>query len=178
MSWVAIALFSNSEKAKPLQQRLQVNGIAADLHGESPLAMMWFVSKREAGVRLMVPADQFERAEQRLQESDRQGALRDAIRCPECMSLRVLYPQYALNSLLTNLLLGLASVVGLVERDVYCQDCHYTWPKQGTRPRRNRPHLAPYYFIEGVKQTTLSPPSPAAPSRPLPEAGPDQKKAA
>jgi hypothetical protein len=68
------------------------------------------------------------------------------------------YPQYARHSLLTNLAMGLLAEVGLVEKDYYCEDCHYTWPKQGMRARRNRSHTAPYYFIEGVEQTTLPPP--------------------
>lgn len=166
MSWIPVALFSNSERAKPLQQRLHGANISAEVHGQSPLAIMWFVPRREAGARLLVAADQFEGAEQHLREWDSQGALRDAIRCPECKSLRVRYPQYAEHSLLTNLLAGLATVVGLVEKDYYCEDCHFTWPKHGLRHRRSRPHLAPYYFIEGVEQTTLQPAGPAAPLEP------------
>ena len=154
MTWVPIALFSSPERAKPLQERFLGAKLAAQLQGESPLARMWFVPKREAGVRLMVPAEQFETAEQRLREWDAQGALREAIRCPECHSLRVRYPQYAEHSLLTNVIAGLATTVGLVEKDFFCEDCHFTWPREGSHPRRNRPHLAPYYFIEGAEQTT------------------------
>ncbi len=178
MSWMPIALFSSPDKARPLQQRLQAAGIPARLRGESPLARMWFVGSREAGERLLVPADQFGRAEEHLREWDAQGLLRNAVRCPECKSLRVEYPQYTDKSLLTNLLLGLGTAVGIVERDFYCQDCHYTWPRHGTQPRRGRPHLAPYYFIEGVEQTTLPPLSPAPPPAAPQEEGPDQQKAA
>jgi hypothetical protein len=177
MSLFPIALFTSVEKARPLQQRFQEAGVAAKLRCESPLARMWFVPQREAGEQVLVPTDQIAPAERLLSEWDRQGLLREAIRCPECKSLRVLYPQYAENSLLTNLLVGLAATLHLVERDFYCEDCHYTWPKHGPRARRDRPHMAPYYFIEGVEQTTLSPQAPAA-SPPAQEEPPEQRKAA
>jgi len=83
-----------------------------------------------------------------------EGALGQAIRCPECQSLRVDYPQYARHSLLTNLALGFLGQLGLVEKDYYCENCHFTWPKDGTRPRSDRAHQAPFYFIEGVEKTT------------------------
>lgn len=174
MSMFSVALFSSPEKARPLQQQLQAAGIPAQLRCESPLAKMWFVPRRETGEQVLVPADRIAPTERLLDEWDRQGQLRDAIRCPECKSLRVLYPQYAEHSLLTNLLLGLASTVGIVERDFYCEDCHYTWPREGTRPRRQRPHLAPYYFIEGIEQTSLAAPTPP----PADEHPPEEQKAA
>ena len=83
------------------------------------------------------------------------GALRDAIHCPECGSLRVDYPQFTRKSLLTNLTMGVAANVGLVDKEFYCEDCHFTWPKHGTKPRRDRHNMAPYYFIEGVDQSAL-----------------------
>jgi transposase-like protein len=105
-------------------------------------------------LRLEVPSSQFEQAEQLLLDWDStEGAMREAIRCPECKSLRVDYPQFTRKSLLTNLAVGLAAEVGVVEKQYYCQDCHFTWPREGTKPRRDRQHLAPYYFIEGVEQT-------------------------
>jgi hypothetical protein len=157
MNRISVALFSHAPKAEPIRQRLVEAGIPAEIHSKPLLRRMWFISNSEAGARLEVPAEHFERAEQLLLDWDAaEGALREAIRCPECKSLRVLYPQFAQNSLLTNLAMGLLATTGLVEKDYYCEDCHFTWPKEGTVPRRNRPHLAPYYFIEGVEQTALA----------------------
>ena len=161
MNRIPVALFSNRAKAEPIQQRLFQAGVAAEIHDELRLEKLWFVPKRGAGSRLEVPAGQFERAEQLLLDWDAaEGTMREAIRCPECKSLRVDYPQFTRNSLLTNLALGLMTEVGLVEKHYYCQDCHYTWPKEGTQPRRNRPNMAPYYFMEGVEQTTRNQPGP------------------
>jgi transposase-like protein len=148
-----VALFSDRAKAEPLQKRLRDAGLSAEIHDELRLQKLWFVSKPYTGIRLEVPADQFERAEQLLLDFDAtEGALREAIRCPECRSLRVEYPQFTRKSLLTNLSLGLAAQLGLVEKDYYCQDCHFTWPREGTRSSRKKPHQAPYYFIDGAAQ--------------------------
>ncbi len=153
MDRMAVALFSNREKAEPVKERLRQAGFAAELHDELRLRKLWFLPSHSAGVRVAVPADQFEAAEQKLLDWDAaEGALREAIRCPECRSLRVQYPQFTPRTLLTNVFLGLAAEIGLVEKDYYCEDCHFTWPREGYRPRPDRPHMAPYYFIEGVEQ--------------------------
>ena len=159
MMRMPVAIFSSRTKAEPLQKRLAEAGIQAEIHDELRLEKLWFVSKPGAGVRLEVPAIQFERAEQLLLDWDRsEGTLREAIHCPECRSLLVDYPQFTRKSMLTNLAMGLAAELRLVEKEYYCQVCHYTWPKEGTKPRRDRPHMAPYYFIEGIEQTRLQPP--------------------
>lgn len=169
MNRIPVALFSNRTSAEQLQNRLRQAGVPAEVHDELGLEKLWFASKPQTGVRLEVPAEQFERSEQLLIDWDtNEGAGHDAIRCPECRSFRVHFPQFARHSLLTNLGLGLMSTVGLIDREYYCEDCHFTWPREGSRPRRNRPHLAPYYFIEGIEQTT----------RPKPAENPEQRKAA
>jgi hypothetical protein len=157
MSMMRVALFGNRAQAEPVVQRLREQGFEASVNEGPTLTKLWFVSKQAAGARVEVPADQFEKAQQFLLDWDSaENALAEAIRCPECQSLRVDYPQYAKNSLLTNLALGLFAEIGLIEKNYYCEDCHFNWPKEGKRARRDRSHLAPFYFIEGVEQTTLA----------------------
>ncbi|HEV2207938.1 MAG TPA: hypothetical protein VG167_04140 [Verrucomicrobiae bacterium] len=160
MTRMSLALFQERTKAEPICDRLTREGFNPELHDYAPQGALWFTSPRKAGVRLQVPAEQFERAEQFLLDWDAaEGALRDAIRCPQCRSLRVEYPQYAHNSLLTNLAMGASAEVGIIEKDYYCEDCHYTWPKPGpVRPAQA--HSAPDYFLEGV------PPKPKKPAKP------------
>jgi hypothetical protein len=160
-----VALFSSGAKAEPIQSRLWKAGISAEVHDELRMEKLWFVPKAGAGSRLEVPANQFERAELLLLDWDaKEGLMREAIRCPECKSLRVDYPQFTRRSLLTNLAIGLAAEVGLIEREYYCQDCHFTWPKEGAKLRPDRPHLAPYYFIEGGEQSMAHPETHPSPS--------------
>jgi hypothetical protein len=152
-----VALFSDRLKAEPVRRRLAQAGFTATFNDGPRLAKLWFVSDKSAETRVEVPAAEFNRAEQFLLDWDTaEGALRQAIRCPECGAFRVDYPQYARHSLLTNLAMGILAQLRLIERDYYCEDCHFTWPKEGFRARRARPHSAPFYFIEGVEQTGVS----------------------
>jgi len=165
MNRIPVVTFSHRAKAEPLQRRLVESGLQAEIHDELRLEKLWFVSKPAAGVRIEVPAHQIERACQLALAWDAaERALCDAIRCPECKSLRVDYPQFTRKSIFTNLAMGLMAELRLVDKEYYCQDCHYTWPKEGAKPSRVRPHMAPYYFIEGVEQTGLQsqPPRPQA----------------
>lgn len=157
MNSMPVALFSDRARAEAVKDRLAMAGFNAQVVERPGLARLWLFAPPGSDVRVEVQPDQFERAEQSLLDWDAsESSLNLAIRCPECGSLRVDYPQYARHSLLTNLAMGVLSQLHLVERDYYCEDCHFTWPKQGTRPRRKRPNLAPYYFMEGVEQTNLA----------------------
>jgi hypothetical protein len=143
MNATSIALFRHQSDAAPLQARLAAAGVLAELHHCTGLD----------GTRIQVPADQFERAYQLLLDWDAaEGALSKAIRCPECKSLRVEYPQYSHKSALPNLLVSVLANIGAMEKEFYCHDCHFMWPKEGTKPSRARPNMAPYYFIEGAAQ--------------------------
>ena len=157
MANIPVALFSHRDAAEAVQQRLQQAGVPVEIHEELGWEKLWFISKARAGIRLEVRAEDFERAQQFLPHLDAERALEGAVRCPECHSLRVDYPQLTRKSLLTNLAIGLAAEIGLVEKEYYCQDCHFTWPREGARPGRDRPHMAPYYFIEGIEQTRRDP---------------------
>jgi hypothetical protein len=166
MNRMPVALFSNRTKAEEIQKRLVESGIPAEVHDELRLEKLWFVSKPATGVRVEVPAPLFERAYQRLLDWDTaNAALSNAIRCPECKSLRVDYPQFTRKFLIPNLAMGLLAAVGALEKEFYCEDCHFTWPKEGTKPSAVRPHMAPYYFIDGVEQTTLQAESSQSESR-------------
>lgn len=157
MSRVPIALFPNLEKAEVLRKRLAEAGIAAEIHNDLHLHKLWFVSKEEAGFRIEVPSDQFDQTERLLTEWDHADplALAAAVRCPECHSLRVEYPQHSGKSMIPNAVVGLLAAVGGVKKHFYCHDCHFSWPREGTQISPTRPNAAPYYFIEGVEQTGL-----------------------
>jgi len=144
MNKVSIALFGRRIDGEQYQRRLKNSGIPADLHDCAGVH----------GVHLEVSADQFEQAYTLLQNWDTaEGGVTGAIRCPECRSLRVDFPQYTHKNALPNFLIGFLANIHVVPKEFYCHDCHFTWPREGTRPSRARPHMAPYYFIEGVPQS-------------------------
>jgi hypothetical protein len=153
MNNITVATFNVPAHAEPLRKRLEQEGIPALVHDDSKLERMWFVSKPLAGVRVDVPERDFERTLKLFKSwGANEEALRDAVRCPECASSRIEYPQFTRKFLLPNLV-GLFSAIGLVQKEYYCQDCHYTWPsKENNRPEKPNPHGAPNYFIEGAGQ--------------------------
>ena len=154
MKRISIARFGSRATAELLRERLAVAGIQAEIHEGSGLEKIHFITKGSAGIRLEVPAEQFTRAQQLLLDWDKaEGVLRDAIRCPECGSLHVDFPQFTHKNFTPNLLVGLFAEIGLLEKDYYCLDCHCAWPQGDAKPRAPRQHMAPYYFIEGIEPT-------------------------
>jgi len=150
MNMVTVATFNVSAHAEPLKQRFERAGIHAEICDESKYEWFWFVTKPVAGIRLKVHKRDFEAARRLLREWDAaaDGALREAVRCPQCGSSRIEYPQFTRKFFLPNLV-GLASVFGVIEKEFFCQECELTWPKDMIlRPPRK--HGAPNYFIEGV----------------------------
>lgn len=147
MNTISVATFSQRPDAEAYQKRLSEAGLTTEVHDFTAIH----------GARIEVPAEQFERAHKMMTDWDAaENGLYGAIRCPDCRSLRVEYPQYTHKSSLPNLLVGLLANIGAVPKEFYCHDCHFTWPKEGTRPSKVRPNVAPYYFVEGVPQSTQS----------------------
>jgi hypothetical protein len=151
MNRIRLALFRDRAQAEPARSGLVEAGIHAEIHDELHLERLWFVTKPTAGARLEVPVKQLDRSLKLLREGDdAQGWLHQAIRCPECASLRIDFPQVTRKSFLTNLAMGLMAELHLVEREYYCEDCHCMWSPQRMR-RRERHHMAPNYFVEGIE---------------------------
>jgi len=149
---IRVALFDNHADAQVFRDRLVRAGVPAECHKEPPLGRLWFVSTKMAGVRLEVPAQDRERSTRLLHKwHSEQGDLGSAVRCPECGSFCVDYPQFTQKSTFTNLAIGLIAGLRLIERQYYCEDCHCLWPKPGKRRHRVRSHVAPNYFLEGLR---------------------------
>ncbi len=158
MNRIRLALFPDRVEAAPIRDSLIKAGIPAEIHCERQMQRLWFVSKSAAGAPLEVPLHRWEEATKLLIEWDAvTGALQRAIRCPECGSLRVDYPQFTRKSFLTNLAMGLMAELRFVERQYYCEECHCMWSKRRTKPvRPGRAHQAPNYFIENVGEDRLA----------------------
>ena len=148
---VTVATFNEREKAEPLRQRLEKSGIHAEVHDEHRFGWLWFVSKPLAGFRLKVHKKDFETAQKLLNGWEAtEGVLQDSVRCPQCKSARVEYPQFTRKGVLPNLV-GLASVIGIIDKEFYCQECQHTWPPvvKHDPPKK---HSAPDYFIEDGRE--------------------------
>src|SRR5436309_2816508 len=94
MNTVPVSTFNRLEPAQQLQRRFQQAGIRALLHDESKLERFWFMSEPLAVIHLEVEKSDYLTARQLLQQWDQaEAVLREAVRCPECASSRVEFPQ-------------------------------------------------------------------------------------
>src|SRR5438552_494269 len=123
MNTIAVATFNELEKAELVRQRLLQAGLHPVIHDESTLQRFWFMSRPSAAEKVEVPKDEFERAEQFLRERDQaEDILHDAVRCPQCKSSRIEYPQFTRKFVLPTLA-ELFVLLRIVPREYYCEDC-------------------------------------------------------
>ncbi len=128
---VTIATFNEAAKAKHLKQRLQEKGVKADIHNEAGMQRMTTLSEPQANAKVMVEEKDFEKTQQLMVEWEKSDPeIGSAIRCPQCHSPRIQYPQLARKFPFVP---GLAMVLlqaGIFPKEFYCEDCHYTWTNQ------------------------------------------------
>jgi len=131
-----VATFNDERPARFLHDRFEQAGIAAKLKDDFFLQRFIFFVKPAATKKVYVDINQFDRARGLLREWDRnEHMLDDAIRCPECRSARVEYPQYT-RKFVTPLIIEWLISFG-AEKNYYCMDCHFTWPND----RKAQPDL-------------------------------------
>src|SRR6266498_2215626 len=92
---VTIATFNDATKARQLKRRFQDAGLRADVHNEAPLQQVGFMSRPQANAKVMVEDTDFESAQNLMVEweatdPDISAAL---VRCPQCSSSNIEYPQ-------------------------------------------------------------------------------------
>jgi transposase-like protein len=131
---VTIATFSEQAKAKRLKERFQQAGVRADIYNEGHLQQAVFLSKPQANVKLQVEDDDFERAQALMVEweasdPDIAAAL---IRCPQCNSSNIEYPQMTRKAI-TPGLVSILWALRILPKEFYCQDCHFTWSNEEER---------------------------------------------
>jgi hypothetical protein len=131
---VTIATYNEQAKAKHLKERFQQAGVKADVNNEANLQTYAFMSKPQANVKVKVEEEDFDRAQQLMVEWEAADPDIGAIRCPQCNSPRIEYPQMTRKFLTP----GLASILFALKvfpKEFYCQDCHFTWTNEADRPR-------------------------------------------
>jgi transposase-like protein len=90
-------------------------------------------------MRVRVPEEELETAKGLLGEWDKEGVMSQAVRCPECGSSRIEYPQFS-RRILGSVFFGLLAAARIIPRKYYCEDCQFTWPDKVT-PKVDRDAL-------------------------------------
>ena len=123
-----MATFNESDKAQVVKQRLEQAGIHASLEDQSKLQKFFYMSKPFASQRVYVDDKDVEKARQVLKEADeRDHILNGAVRCVQCGSARVDYPQFP-RKFITTTFVEIFCFLRVIDKMFYCEDCHHTWP--------------------------------------------------
>jgi hypothetical protein len=127
MKTVPVATFNELAPAQKLQQRLQHADISATIHDESKLERFWFMTSPLAAIHIEVPQAHYLQARRMLEVWDKEdGALQSAVRCPDCHSSRVEFPQLT-RKFVTPIVLRAFMALHVIPPQYYCLDCHFTW---------------------------------------------------
>jgi hypothetical protein len=138
---ISIASYDQLPPAEALVHALSERGLNPGLHNETAdQAMRFFAAKAHAQFRVMVPIEQVDRALEEFAkmtplppERTHECPVTQVIRCPDCGSTRVEFPQFSRKTIV-GALPALAASVGLVEQDFFCQVCNYTWKPTTEEP--------------------------------------------
>ena len=123
---VTIATFDEAAKAKHLKSRLQQAGVKADVHNEARIQMV-AGGQPHANAKVLVEEPDFEKANTLIHEwEENDPDIGCAIRCPQCRSPRIEYPQLT-RKFLTPWLASALFALRIFPKQFYCQDCHNTW---------------------------------------------------
>ncbi len=129
-----LAAFNEKQSAEALVARLRDSGIEADIHDESNQQkwQLWNMTPL-AHLHVRVSVDQEAGAHKLLGEwTAAEGTNLGAVRCPDCGSFKVEYPQFSRKTLLGALPSAMAAA-GVIERGYYCESCHFTWPAEAPK---------------------------------------------
>lgn len=143
MNTITIATFNTLQPAERLKEWLQQVGIPTKVRDQRRLQRLWFMAKPYSAFHLDVEKDYYSKANALLSEwHEHDRALAEAIRCPECGSLRLQYPQMTRWFLLPTVLAHVLAAVGIAKHQFYCEECHHTWrwPSKTGRLPVNLPH--------------------------------------
>ena len=132
---VTIATFNEQPKAKHLKERLQAAGLKADLINEGHLQKAVFMSKPQANVKVMVDEKDFSKAQELLVQWEASDPeIGSAIKCPQCGSSRIEYPQMT-RKFLTPAVTSVLFALKIFPKEFYCEVCHFTWNNEGDNAR-------------------------------------------
>jgi len=131
MEKVTVATFNAELPAKAVLNRLNQSGIEAHIIDEKNMQRFWFFTKPYARIHVKVAKDDLDRAGDILNRLDKEeNLLKDAIRCPQCGSSRVEYPQMTRYFVLPTLFVQLGHILRIIPMQFYCRSCHHTWRLQ------------------------------------------------
>ena len=133
---ITVATFNEREPADAVAARLREEGFVADVYDESN-EQKWklFNLTPRAHLRVRVQTGNEDGAINFLRGLDGDPHVARAVKCPDCGSSRIEFPQFSRRTIMGALPAALAAT-GLIEQDFYCEACHFTWPAEDPKPEQ------------------------------------------
>jgi|SRR5437763_612661 len=133
---VTIATFDQPAKARHLKDRFQQSGVRADVLTEGQMQQVAALAKPQANSKVLVEEGDFEKAQNLLVEWEASDPeIGSAIRCPQCRSPRIDYPQLARKFPFVPGMAAILLVLKIIPKEFYCQDCQFSWSNDQDQPR-------------------------------------------
>ncbi|SRR5581483_11390848 len=128
---ITVATFNSERPAEALRNRLTDAGIRAEVLDESGTQMLFFsTTEPRAHMRVRVPKVDNDRVLALMKEWDaKDGVLREAVRCPQCGSSHIEYPQFSRRTGMA-WFFGVLAAMRLIPREYFCEDCKFEWPEK------------------------------------------------
>jgi transposase-like protein len=125
---LTVATFNEAAPAEVLKDRLLDSGLHADLMDESGAQAIFFMNRDpRAHMRVLVRKEEFDTALKLTGEWEKEGLMSEAVRCPQCGSSRIEYPQFSRRTS-GSIFFALLAAAHLIPREYFCEDCQFTWP--------------------------------------------------
>jgi transposase-like protein len=127
---MTIATFNESAPAEVLKDRLISAGLHAELTDDAGAQAIFFFNRHpRANMQVWVRKEEYEAAKKLTRDWEKDGVMSQAVRCPQCGSSRIEYPQFSRRTA-GSIFFALLSAMHLIPREYYCEDCQFTWPDQ------------------------------------------------
>jgi hypothetical protein len=135
---LTVATYNESAPAETLKDRLIEAGFHADLQDDSGAQAIFFLNRHpRAHMHVNVRKEEYEQAKTMAKQMEADGTLGPAVRCPQCGSSRVEYPQWSRRTM-ESVVFGFLSAIHLWPKEYFCEDCQFTWPdKVAVQPQRD-----------------------------------------
>jgi transposase-like protein len=125
---IIIATFNEAGPAETLKDRLLDAELHAEVTDDSGAQAIFLMNRHpRAHMRVLVRKEEYETAKKLVQEWEKDGVMLQAVRCPQCGSSRIEYPQFSRRTA-GSMFFALLSAAHLIPREYYCEDCQFTWP--------------------------------------------------
>lgn len=124
-----IATYEERDGAEALRHRLNGLGISSIIYDESMVQRIWWLSRPRAAIHVRVLKEDADRTLALMKEwaaDPHDHVLDAAIRCPECGSTRIEYPQMSRKTLQT-FFYTLLTVLHIFPKSFFCKSCQFTW---------------------------------------------------